>query len=39
MLDEDVLTLDVREAAYQVALQQHLEDVAEQLREWGYDAE
>lgn len=39
MLDEDVLVLDVREAAYQVALQEHLGDVADQLREWGYDVE
>jgi len=38
-LDEDILVLDLREAAYQVALEQHLDDVAEQLREWGYDAE
>lgn len=39
MLDEDVLAFDIREAAYQVALTQHLDDVADQLREWGYDAE
>jgi len=39
MLDDDVLLLDVREAAYQVALEKHLDDVADQLREWGYDAE
>lgn len=39
MLGESVLTFDLREAAYQVALQQHLDDVADQLREWGYDAE
>lgn len=39
MLDENVLLLDIREAAYQVALEQHLDDVAAQLREWGYDAE
>jgi len=39
MLDENVLLLDIREAAYQVALEQHLNDVAAQLREWGYDAE
>ncbi|AJF28128.1 hypothetical protein SG26_20485 (plasmid) [Haloarcula sp. CBA1115] len=38
-LDEHVLVLDLREAAYQVALEQHLDDVADQLREWGYDAE
>lgn len=38
-LDDDVLLLDVREAAYQVALEEHLDDVADQLREWGYDAE
>lgn len=39
MLGEEVLTFDVREAAYLVALQEHLDDVADQLREWGYDAE
>lgn len=39
MLDEDVLLLDVREAAYQVALEEHLDDVADKLREWGYDLE
>lgn len=39
MLDENVLAFDVREAAYQVALEQHLGDVADKLREWGYDAE
>jgi hypothetical protein len=38
-LDETVLTFDLREAAYQVALQQHLDDVADKLREWGYDVE
>ncbi|WP_302082928.1 hypothetical protein [Salinibaculum rarum] len=38
-LEDDVLLLDVREAAYQVALEEHLDDVADQLREWGYDAE
>lgn len=38
MLGEEPLVLDIREAAYQVALDQHLEDVATQLREWGYDA-
>ncbi|MDS0284425.1 hypothetical protein [Haloarcula onubensis] len=38
MLGEEPLVLDIREAAYQVALEQHLEDVATQLREWGYDA-
>ena len=37
MLDEDVRLLDMREAAYLVALA-NLEDVADQLREWGYDA-
>jgi hypothetical protein len=39
MLGESVLTFDLREAAYRVALQNHLHDVAEQLREWGYDVE
>lgn len=39
ILNDDVLVLDMREAAYRVALEQHLGDVAEQLREWGYDAE
>jgi len=39
MLGEEPLVLDIREAAYQVALNQHLDDVADQLREWGYDAE
>jgi len=39
MLGENVLLLDIREAAYQVALEQHLDSVAAQLREWGYDAE
>ncbi|GGO03827.1 MULTISPECIES: hypothetical protein [Haloarcula] len=39
MLGEEPLVLDIREAAYQVALEQHLDDVADQLREWGYDAE
>jgi len=39
MLGENVLLLDIREAAYQVALEQHLDNVAAQLREWGYDAE
>lgn len=38
-LDENVLALDLREAAYQVALEEHLDDVADRLREWGYDAE
>jgi len=38
-LGEDVLTFDLREAAYQVALEQHLDDVAGRLREWGYDAD
>lgn len=38
-LDESVLTFDLREAAYRVALQQHLDDVADKLREWGYDVE
>lgn len=39
MLDDDVLLLDIREAAYQVALEEHLDDVADQLRKWGYDAD
>jgi hypothetical protein len=39
MLGEEPLILDIREAAYQVALEQHLDDVAAQLRDWGYDAE
>jgi hypothetical protein len=38
ILDDDVLLLDIREAAYQVALEKYLADVADQLREWGYDA-
>ena len=38
MLGEEPLILDIREAAYQVALEQHLDDIANQLREWGYDA-
>lgn len=39
MLDENMLAFDIRETAYQVALTQHLDDVAAKLREWGYDAE
>ncbi|MBX0325793.1 hypothetical protein EGH21_22505 [Halomicroarcula sp. F13] len=39
LVGEEPLVLDIREAAYQVALDQHLDDVADQLREWGYDAE
>lgn len=39
LLGEEPLLLDVREAAYQVALEQHLDDVAAQLRQWGYDTE
>ncbi|SFT07371.1 hypothetical protein [Halostagnicola kamekurae] len=38
LLGEDVYALDVREAAYLVAMQ-HPEEVASQLREWGYDIE
>ena len=38
-LNESVLTFDLREAAYRVALQNHLDDVAEQLRKWGYDVD
>lgn len=37
MLDENVLALDLREAAYRIALEQHLDDVADFLRDWGYD--
>ena len=39
ILGESVLTFDLREAAYHVALEEHLDDVAEKLREWGYDAD
>lgn len=39
ILGEEPLVFDVREAAYQVALEEHLDDVAAKLREWGYDAE
>jgi len=39
MLGEEPLVLDIREAAYQVALEQHLDDVVAELREWGYDTE
>lgn len=39
LLGEEPLVLDVREAAYQVALEQHLDDVAAKLRDWGYDFE
>jgi len=35
-LDTDVYTLDLREAAYLVAMR-HSDEVAEQLRTWGYD--
>lgn len=38
-LGENIRTFDVREAAYQVALEQHLNDVEAKLREWGYDYE
>ncbi|MDF9748430.1 hypothetical protein [Natrinema salsiterrestre] len=38
ILDEDVYALDLREAAYLVAMQ-HPDEVADQLREWGYDFE
>lgn len=37
-LDDDVYALDLREAAYLVAMQ-HPDEVADQLREWGYDFE
>lgn len=36
ILDKDVYTLDLREAAYLVAME-HPEEVAETLRDWGYD--
>jgi hypothetical protein len=36
-IDESVNKADIREAAYLVGLA-HLDDVADQLREWGYDA-
>jgi hypothetical protein len=36
ILDKDVYTLDLREAAYLVAMQ-HPEEVAETLQDWGYD--
>jgi|APHM01.1.fsa_nt_gi hypothetical protein len=36
-LNDDVLVLDVREAAYTVALERHLDSVERKLREWGYD--
>lgn len=35
-LDESVKKADVREAAYLVGMT-HLDEVANQLREWGYD--
>jgi hypothetical protein len=36
ILDKDVYLLDLREAAYQVAMD-HPEEVAAVLEEWGYD--
>lgn len=36
ILDKDVYLLDLREAAYQVAME-HPEEVASILQEWGYD--
>lgn len=36
ILNKDVYLLDLREAAYQVAMN-HPEEVAEVLEEWGYD--
>jgi len=38
ILGDDVYALDLREAAYLVAMQ-HPDEVADQLREWGYDLE
>jgi len=38
ILDDDVYALDLREAAYLVAMQ-HPDGVAEILQEWGYDLE
>ncbi|WP_135305621.1 hypothetical protein [Haloarcula amylovorans] len=38
-IDDTVKKADLREAAVIVALDRHLEDVADKLREWGYDAE
>lgn len=35
-LDRDVYTLDLREAAYLVAMR-HPDEVADQLRDWGYE--
>ena len=36
ILDADVYTLDLREAAYLVAMR-HPDEVAEELRDWGYE--
>ena len=36
ILDKDVYTLDLREAAYLVAME-HPDEVASMLRDWGYD--
>ena len=36
ILDADVYTLDLREAAYVVAMR-HPDEVATELREWGYE--
>lgn len=35
-LDGDVYTLDLREAAYRIAMR-HPDEIAEELRSWGYD--
>lgn len=37
-IDDTVNKADLREAAYLIGLE-HLDDVADLLREWGYDAE
>ena len=36
LLDADVYTLDLREAAYLVAMR-HPDEVADELRDWGYE--
>lgn len=38
VLGEDVELTDVREAAYLIGMN-HVDEVADQLREWGYDIE
>jgi hypothetical protein len=35
-LDGDVYTLDLREATYRIAMR-HPDEIAEELRSWGYD--